>query len=385
VEVLERKLGLEGQPRAVVYHVKRGEDGEAREHVHVVWQRTDIDTRTLREDSFSRRKQQAAAIVLEKEFGHAPAPRHSNRQSLTKDERQQAKRTGIKVEDVKADLTAAWQVTRSGQAFKTVLEAQGYVLAQGERGLVAIDAVGGAHSVARRIDGANTAAVRARMADVDPASLPDVEQARTMVSEARQMRQERLEHHRAREIVSERQNPSQRPEKAPELIEQQAETLARAQTEDERQAQLKAERAAAVRAERDAWKARRREDMARRAQASAALRGSFKEAAAAPQDRVAAVLSEMEKAWPQDREGRDALWNRAEAIAGSVREGGVGLLNSRLMVWFQEARRPLTRHLVHRVVSDISTPRSLRCRGWVISVRTRAMSGGGDGTDIGAG
>jgi hypothetical protein len=35
-------------------------------------------------------------------------------------------------------------------------------------------------------------------------------------------------------------------------------------------------------------------------------------------------------------------------------------------------------------VSDISTPRSLRCRGWVISVRTRAMSGGGDGADIGA-
>jgi hypothetical protein len=194
VEVLEQKLGLEGQPRAVVYHVKRGEDGEAREHVHVVWQRTDIDTRTLREDSFTRRKQQAAAIALEKEFGHTLAPRQSNRQSLTKDERQQAKRTGIKAEDVKADLTAAWQATRSGQAFQTVLEAQGYVLAQGERGLVAIDAMGGAHSVARRIDGANTAAVRARMADVDPASLPNVAQARTMAREARQMRQERPEH-----------------------------------------------------------------------------------------------------------------------------------------------------------------------------------------------
>src|SRR3954462_14797535 len=37
-----------------------------------------------------------------------------------------------------------------------------------------------------------------------------------------------------------------------------------------------------------------------------------------------------------------------------------------------------------RTVSDISTPRSLRCRGWVISVRTRAMSGRGNGADIGA-
>jgi hypothetical protein len=320
VAVLEKELGLDGQPRALVYHIKRGEDDVPREHMHVVWQRTDLDTHTLRHDGWNYDAHKRAAIALEQAFGHALAPRQRQPEALSKDERQQAKRTGIKPEDVKADLTAAWQATRDGQEFRAAIEAQGYRLAVGARGLVAIDAAGGAHSVARRIDGANTAAVRARMADVDPASLPDVEQARAMVKEARQMRQERPEHHRAPEIAPERVAPSQASPQAPQeaspvLADRHAATLARAQTEDERQAQLKAERAAAVRAEKEAWKVRRREDMARRAQASAALRGSFKEAAASPQERVLTVLSEMAKAWPQDREDREALWERAEAIA----------------------------------------------------------------------
>lgn len=35
---MENKLGLSGQPRAVVFHVKKG-----REHCHVVWSRIDLD------------------------------------------------------------------------------------------------------------------------------------------------------------------------------------------------------------------------------------------------------------------------------------------------------------------------------------------------------
>ena len=46
VDVLEKELGLEGQPRAVVMHEKYG-----REHIHVVWARTDIDEMVLRSDS----------------------------------------------------------------------------------------------------------------------------------------------------------------------------------------------------------------------------------------------------------------------------------------------------------------------------------------------
>ena len=39
----ESKLGLSGQPRAVVFHEKRGDDGELRRHAHAVWSRIDVD------------------------------------------------------------------------------------------------------------------------------------------------------------------------------------------------------------------------------------------------------------------------------------------------------------------------------------------------------
>ena len=38
----ESKLGLSGQPRAVVFHEKRGIDGEMRRHAHAVWSRIDV-------------------------------------------------------------------------------------------------------------------------------------------------------------------------------------------------------------------------------------------------------------------------------------------------------------------------------------------------------
>ena len=48
VEVLEEELGLQGQPRAIVMHEKNG-----REHIHVVWSRTDMGTMKLRSDSMN--------------------------------------------------------------------------------------------------------------------------------------------------------------------------------------------------------------------------------------------------------------------------------------------------------------------------------------------
>ena len=182
---------------------------------------------------------------------------------------------------------------------------------------MAIDAAGGAHSVTRRIEGVKTAEIRKRFADLDTTSLADVEQARVLALEARQMRPERPEHQKAPQIAPERSSLTQAPPQAleakpAELVDGHAETLARAQTEDERQSQLRAERAAAVRAEKEAWKAQRREQVEGRAKASAALEGAFQKAAASPHERVLAVLSDMAQAWPQDRKD---LWLRAEAIA----------------------------------------------------------------------
>ena len=41
IDSLEEKLGLTDHPRAVVKHIKHG-----REHIHVVWNRIDLETMT---------------------------------------------------------------------------------------------------------------------------------------------------------------------------------------------------------------------------------------------------------------------------------------------------------------------------------------------------
>ena len=68
-DVLEKELGLDGQPRVIVLHKKEG-----REHIHVVWARTDLETLTLRSDSNNYLAHERASGQLEQEFGHEHVP-----------------------------------------------------------------------------------------------------------------------------------------------------------------------------------------------------------------------------------------------------------------------------------------------------------------------
>jgi hypothetical protein len=184
VEVLEKELGFEGQPRAVVVHEKQG-----RKHVHVVWARTDIDTMTLRSDSMNYPAHERASKALELEFGHEIVPgKHAKRDrgkqpefpnaAVNHAEWQQAERTGIKPSDRKDQITALQQASDSGQAFKTALEEQGYMLAKGDRrDFVLVDQAGEFYSLARQIRGMKAAELREYMKDIDPHTLPTAEQA----------------------------------------------------------------------------------------------------------------------------------------------------------------------------------------------------------------
>jgi len=49
IEDAETRLGLQGQPRAIVFHEKNG-----RRHAHCVWSRIDIQTMTARQMSYDR-------------------------------------------------------------------------------------------------------------------------------------------------------------------------------------------------------------------------------------------------------------------------------------------------------------------------------------------
>ncbi|MBO0358637.1 hypothetical protein J0X19_11830 [Hymenobacter sp. BT186] len=71
IEILEKKLGMEGQPRFAVLHEKKG-----RTHIHVGWSRYDREKGTLRSDSNLHHKSVAAKEEMEIEFGHTRTPKY---------------------------------------------------------------------------------------------------------------------------------------------------------------------------------------------------------------------------------------------------------------------------------------------------------------------
>lgn len=191
VEILEEELGLQGQPRAVVMHEKNG-----REHIHVVWARADMDTMTLRSDSMNYQAHERASLRMEQEFGHEHVPgKHAKRDrdaqpefptaDAQHDEWQQAERGGIDHRERKAQVTALYEASDTGPAFKAALEDAGYVLARGDRrDFVILDDDAKVHSLGRQLPGVKAADLRAFMADVDSESLPSVKEARAAIREA---------------------------------------------------------------------------------------------------------------------------------------------------------------------------------------------------------
>jgi hypothetical protein len=192
IDRLEAELGLTGQSRLVVVHDKKD-----REHCHIVWSRIDLDRMATISDSHNFRKHEQVARDLEREFGHERVQgAHVEREGKERPKRTpshaemlQADRTGLSPNYAKEQITEIWRSTDSGQAFANALEASGWVLARGDRrDFVVIDPRGGTHSLARRIEGANTKDVRERMADVDASRLPSVTEAKE-IQRSRQTRE----------------------------------------------------------------------------------------------------------------------------------------------------------------------------------------------------
>src|SRR5262249_61716 len=83
------------------------------------------------------------------------------------------------------EITELWRQADSGKAFAASLTQRGYVLCRGDRrDFCVIDQAGEAHSLARRIEGAKAADIRARMADIDREGLPTGAGARPLPMEA---------------------------------------------------------------------------------------------------------------------------------------------------------------------------------------------------------
>lgn len=180
IEQIEERLGLTGQPRAVVFHEKDG-----RRHAHCVWSRIDAETMTARPLPFFKRKLMDVSRELYLDHGWR-LPRgfanagERNPTNFTLAEWQQAKRQGIDPRWFKQTLQDCWSGSDNARSFTASLEERGFFLARGDkRSHVVVDHSGEVYSLPRAL-GLKTKEVRARLGD--GADLPSVETAKMQIS-----------------------------------------------------------------------------------------------------------------------------------------------------------------------------------------------------------
>ena len=199
LSILEHELGLSGQPRLVVKHLK-----DDREHLHVVWQRTqevEAGKFTLISDSHNYKHHELAARQMEHVFEHEPvrgvftgrerdpetgrclderpvAKLHHHEWQQA--ERIQAKQPGKDPAAIKAEIANLWQVAGSGQAFESSLTHAGYTLAQGDKKSIhmVMDADGEAYDLRRSLAGVKKKDLEARLLHAPADTLPKVSQVR---------------------------------------------------------------------------------------------------------------------------------------------------------------------------------------------------------------
>lgn len=181
IDRIEDRLGLTGQPRAIVFHEKEG-----RRHAHCVWSRIDARTMTARQLSFFKQKLTGISRELYLEHGWS-MPRGlldtGNRDpaNCSLAEWQQAKRLGIDPRWVKQVLQDCWSRSDGAAAFGRSLEERGFFLAKGDkRGLVVLDHGGEVWSLPRMLD-VKTKEVRARLGDGN--NLAGVHATKKMIGE----------------------------------------------------------------------------------------------------------------------------------------------------------------------------------------------------------
>ncbi|MGH1353575.1 MAG: relaxase/mobilization nuclease domain-containing protein [Thalassovita sp.] len=141
IKDVEARLGLSGQPRAIVFHEKNG-----RRHAHGVWSRIDAAKMTAINLSHYKRKLTGLSreIYVAHEWGMPEGfkdPAKRDPLNYTRQEAGQAKLTKRDPKAFKVMFRQCWKVSDDRASFAAALQEQGVVLARGTRrgwqGLVA--------------------------------------------------------------------------------------------------------------------------------------------------------------------------------------------------------------------------------------------------------
>lgn len=180
IEMVEMRLGLEGLPRAIVFHEKEG-----RRHAHAVWSRIDHETMTARNLPWfkTRLNDIAKEIFLHHQW---EMPKgfidHAMRNPLnfSREEWQQARRREVDPRMLKAMFRACWNATDNAITLKAALEEKGFFLARGDRrGVVAVDYRGEVYALGRW-SGVKEKDVAGRFPKPD--QLPSVEATKALIA-----------------------------------------------------------------------------------------------------------------------------------------------------------------------------------------------------------
>lgn len=180
IEAVELKLGLTGQPRAIVFHEKQG-----RRHAHCVWSRIDIETMTAINLPYFKTKLQDISRELFIQYQWAMPAGLENHQShdplnYSNAECQQAKRVKRDPKELKRLFQSCWSVSDNQNSFAAALREKGFILAKGDRrGHVAVDKNGEIYAISRWV-GVKAKAVRAKLGE--PIGLPSIEEALALLS-----------------------------------------------------------------------------------------------------------------------------------------------------------------------------------------------------------
>lgn len=176
----EKTLGLEGQPRAVVFHEKNG-----RRHAHVVWSRIDTEQmKAINMPHFKLKLREVSRNLYLINGWQMPRglvnSRERDSRNFTRAEWEQAKRAKQDPKALKALFQECWASSDSTKAFARSLQARGYTLARGDRrGHVAVDFRGEVYAISKWV-GVKTKEVRGKLGVVD--ELPSTEQAKVMIA-----------------------------------------------------------------------------------------------------------------------------------------------------------------------------------------------------------
>ena len=240
ISQVEDKLGLTGQPRAIVFHEKSGADGLPRRHCHAVWSR--IDAKNMKAIPLPYTKYKLREISRELYIEHGWNIPNGFLDSKERDPRnfalaqwQQAKRIGKDPREIKAALQDSWAISDTQSTFKQALKARGFTLAKGDRrGFVALDHACEVYSIPKWT-GLRTKEVRTRLKDQE--HLPSVDEAKAQIAKDMTNRLSVLRE-RQEEAVSQRLY--QIAEKRSNLVEKQSAERKRLRTEQERRQAVEA-------------------------------------------------------------------------------------------------------------------------------------------------